>query len=164
MNARVRSVIWLVTILTLSVVMAGCTGGGSADVSNEKQIRTFLKEMEVALRSMDAEKIAGLWHYPVVIEGEEISKEDMQAAFHLIIRDAQRYGLVIHEFRIMVSDSDILVDSSGERAVVYNVKFYTRVSIEGEEYPGETADGPPLELMKRGGKWKLSSLLMFLDM
>ena len=74
--------------LTLSVVMAEAVQvkAYSADVSNGKQIRTFLKEMEIALRSMDAEKMAGLWHYPVVIEREEISKEDMQATFHLIIQ------------------------------------------------------------------------------
>lgn len=48
----------------------------------------------------------------------------MQAAFHLAFREAKAYGLVIHEFRIIVNDSDILVDSSGERAAVENVKFY----------------------------------------
>lgn len=164
MNVKARSVTLLVTILTITLLMVGCIGGGSTGVSNERQIRDFLKEVEVAFKSLDAEKLANLWHYPIVIEGEEVSKKDMEAAFHLAFREAKLDGLVIHEFRIMVSDSDILVDSSGERAAIENVKFYMSGALDGEELPAETVDGPPFELAKKSGKWKLSGFVAFLDM
>lgn len=123
MNVKTRALILLVAILTITLLLVGCVDKGSIGVSNERQIRDFLKEAEVAFKSLDAKKVANLWHYPIVMDGEEIFKEDMQAAFHLAFREAKAYGLVIHEFRIIVNDSDILVDSSGERAAVEKSSF-----------------------------------------
>lgn len=157
MRMKIYSSSVILILLIVTLLLSGCVGGEKA--SNEEQIRVFLKSVENVYKELDAEKAANLYHYPIIIDEIEITKEDMKAVFHLLFKEFSELGVEILDAKIMLSDNNILIDSSGKYATIENAKLYLKMSINNEFVEDGTEDLGTLALMKVQGKWKFDGTM-----
>lgn len=137
----------LVGLLLAAVMLAGCTGGGGPSATNEQKIHELLNKYEKAMVNADAEGLADLYTYPLVIDGEElISKEQIVMMYTFVFTLME-----FEEFEI--KDRVVLVDGSGKTATAEGEAHVKFTSIFGPE-----TDILPIlfELTKSGSQWKIS--------
>lgn len=144
---RLKSRLVLVGLLLVAALTVGCTGGGGSSATNEAQIHRVLDKYEKAMVNADAEGLAGLFTYPLVLDGEEISSKEQAVLMYTFL-----FGLM--EFKSMeVKDREIVVDSAGTTATASG-----NAHAEYVTFLGSDKDVQPMlfTLIKVGGQWKIS--------
>ena len=169
MLARTRVPTIMLLFGIAGLLFSGCLGVGVKDQTVEE----FLEEVGAAFVSMDSDRIADLWAYPVIIEAEdegdpdvEMEREDLKSFIHLPMFMFKTQGLIIETFEIIDSDSgemEITI-SDGKSAVVSNAAFHVRILAPDPEYDDDvTEDLEPLSLIKIGKKWRFDGVNNLLE-
>ncbi|NMA60257.1 MAG: hypothetical protein GX956_00035 [Firmicutes bacterium] len=149
------AILFLVTVL-----LTGCVGGLFGK-SPEDQIRNFLKQVETAMKKQDAQKLANSFTYPIKMETDRGVIEYEQDEFEHIIgagfATMKAEGATIVDFKIDLANAEIIVDKSGDSAVIKKATLSITVSLAGEEATEGPIEIPELELKKVGKQWKFDS-------
>lgn len=143
---KLRSKLVLVGLLLVAISVTGCIGGGSS-ANNEKQINAVLDRYEKAMVNGDAEGLASLFKYPLVIDGEELTSKEQTVMMYTFLFALMEF----EEFEI--KDRVVLVDGSGKTATAEGEAHARFTSITGSETDIQSI---LLELTKSGSQWKIS--------
>ncbi len=157
---RNKQIVFLtVMLITVTLAFTSCTGGGK--ISEEQQIEKFLQQVASAIKSLDPNRIANLFAYPIKVdmhdEIREIDKEYMHSLWVVITEELKAFGITITEYQFRLSEAEIVVTGNGKEAIVYDAKAFIQGAVDGVKQEPEFVDLEPFKLVKRDGKWKLSS-------
>ncbi len=157
---RKKQIVFLtVTLIIVTLAFTSCTGGGK--ISDEQQIEKFLQQAASAIKSLDPNRIANLYAYPIKVdvydEIREIDKEYMCSLLVIVTEEFKAYGITITEYQFRLNEAEIVVTSNGKEAIVYDAKAFIQGAVDGVKQEPELVYLDPFELVKRDGKWKFSS-------
>lgn len=144
-----RSLVVLL-LLALAVTVTGCgSGGGGSVITDDQQINALLDQYESAMKSKDAERLAGMMAYPIELNGETYTSKEQVALMFTIA-----FGFMgdIHEFELC--GRVWTINSSGTGAVV-EAEAYSRITDIFGEIASDTSPAT-LQLRKVGNQWRIA--------
>jgi len=148
---RKKTLFLIISILALTMLATGCTGGGSggSSVSDEALIKETIELFATGYRENNADKVVRTLSDPCVIDGYSASRQEVREG--LVFEFEELYEVLDFQF------SQIDITRSGNSATgTANYFLRIRVNDSGEIY---TENGKYyLELRKSGSTWLISNL------
>jgi len=147
---RKKTLFLIISILALTMLATGCTGGGSggSSVSDEALIKETLELFATGYRQNNVDKIVLSLSDPCVIDGYSWTRQEIRV---IMLSEFEEYQMLDFQF------SQIDITRSGNSATVTaNYYLRDRDKDSGEIY---TENGKYyLELRKSGSTWLISKL------
>ncbi len=134
---RKRLSLSVVSIIIVALFVTGCLGGAAID-SQDQTVHAFINEVTTAFGDLDANKIANLFEFPVLLELDEdetlelTQREFVQKAngFFTILKDS---GLEL-TLRIEGSSGEVTIIEDGDMAILEDVTIYYKVKITEAQF------------------------------
>ena len=148
---RKKTLFLIISILALTMLATGCTGGGSggSSVSDEALIKETIELFATGYRENNADKVVRTLSDPCVIDGYSASRQEVREG--LVFEFEELYEVLDFQF------SQIDITRSGNSATgTANYYICIRVNDSGEIY--EENGKYYLELRKSGSTWLISNL------